>query len=92
MAKFGGPMRTKTWAATEAKARFSHLVDSALRGEPQIVTRRGEEAVVVISARTYRAKIEGNRGSLVDFFARSPHRDVEIAPIRSRETGRDVEL
>ncbi len=85
-------MSSKTWAVTEAKAKFSDLVEAAVRGEPQIITRHGEEAVVVLSAVTYRAKIQGRRGSLIEFFARSPHRDVQIVPPRNRETGRDIDL
>ena len=85
-------MGTKTWPASEAKARLSELLDAALRGEPQIITRRGDEAVVVVSARSYRARVERRGGSLSEFFARSPHHDVEIAPGRDRRTGRVVKL
>jgi antitoxin Phd len=77
-------MAMKTWSASEAKARLSDLLDAALRGEPQTITRRGEEAVVVVSARVYRARVERRGGSLSEFFARSPHCDVEIAPYRDR--------
>lgn len=37
----------------EAKNRFSAVVEAALRGEPQVVTRRGVPAVVVVSAAEY---------------------------------------
>ena len=85
-------MAKNTWPASEAKARLSELLDAALRGEPQIITRRGNEAVVVVSVRSYRAKVERRGGSLSEFFARSPHRDVDIAPPRDRRAGRDVRL
>jgi prevent-host-death family protein len=85
-------MRKKTWAVTEAKAKLSDLVDAAMKGEPQIITRRGDEAVVVLSMKTYRSALEGRQGSLVDFFAQSPYRDVKIEPVRNRETGRDIDL
>lgn len=39
----------KTWLLQDAKAKFSRLVDDAMRGEPQHVTRRGKPAVVVLS-------------------------------------------
>jgi prevent-host-death family protein len=83
---------TKSWGVAEAKAKLSDLVDAALRGEPQIITRRGAEAVVVVSAAVYRSRIRRRDGTLVEFFARSPHRGVEIAPARDRSVGRDVEL
>ncbi len=42
------------WQLQEAKQKFSALVQRALDDGPQIVTRRGEEVVVVLSARDYR--------------------------------------
>ena len=44
----------KTWQVQDAKQRFSELVQRALDEGPQVVTRRGKEAVVVVSADTYR--------------------------------------
>ena len=38
------------WRLQDAKAQFSELVEMALRGVPQHVTRRGKQAVVVLSA------------------------------------------
>jgi hypothetical protein len=63
-----------------------------MKGEPQIITRRGTEAVVVLSMKAYRSAVEGRRGSLVEFFAKSPFRDVDLAPPRDGETGREVDL
>lgn len=37
------------WRLQDAKAQFSELVDNAMRGVPQHVTRRGKQAVVVVS-------------------------------------------
>jgi prevent-host-death family protein len=39
----------KTYPLNEARAEFSKLVERALAGEPQRVTRYGKEAVVVVS-------------------------------------------
>ena len=41
------------WALQDAKNRFSAVVDAALGGEPQTVTRRGVPAVVVLSVEEY---------------------------------------
>ena len=41
------------WALQDAKNKFSALVNAALAGEPQRVTRRGEPAVVVLAAAEY---------------------------------------
>jgi antitoxin Phd len=37
-----------SWAVQDAKARFSELLDTALRQGPQVVTRRGVEAAVLV--------------------------------------------
>ncbi len=37
------------WSLQDAKNRFSALVNAALSGEPQRVTRRGQPAVVVLA-------------------------------------------
>ena len=42
------------WALQDAKNRFSAVVDAALDGEPQTVTRRGVPAVVVLAVDDYR--------------------------------------
>ena len=41
------------WQLQDAKNRFSALVDAALGGEPQKVTRRGAPAVVVVAVEDY---------------------------------------
>ena len=41
------------WPLQDAKNKFSALVNAALAGEPQLVTRRGRPAVVVLAADEY---------------------------------------
>ena len=41
------------WPLQDAKNRFSALVNAAIAGEPQHVTRRGEPAVVVLAVDEY---------------------------------------
>jgi prevent-host-death family protein len=40
----------KVWPVQDAKARFSELLDTCLREGPQLVTRRGAEAAVLVPA------------------------------------------
>ena len=47
-------MSDDTWPLQDAKARFSELLDKAESQGPQIVTRRGKEAAVVVSVETWR--------------------------------------
>lgn len=55
-----------TWKLQDAKNRFSEVVEEALKGHPQHVTRRGKPAVVVLSeadyARLARLETEGHPG------------------------------
>ena len=41
------------WTLQDAKNRFSAVVEAALRGEPQAVSRRGQPAVVVVAAEDF---------------------------------------
>ncbi len=43
----------KNWTLQDAKNKFSAVVEAAQRGEPQHVTKRGVDAVVVLSAQEY---------------------------------------
>ncbi len=42
-----------TWQLQDAKNRFSAVVEAALAGEPQEVTRRGKPVVVVVGFEEY---------------------------------------
>jgi prevent-host-death family protein len=47
------------WNVQDAKNKFSALVEAALAGTPQEVSRRGRPAVVVLSADEYHRLLEG---------------------------------
>jgi antitoxin Phd len=79
------------WALQDAKNRLSEVVEDALRKGPQWITRRGQDAVVVLSVPEYR-KIKARKGSLVAFFRESPIFGQELDLGRSRETERKVDL
>ncbi len=48
-------MTPRTWQLQEAKAKFSELVDLASREGPQVVTRRGAEAVAIVPIDLWRS-------------------------------------
>ena len=54
----------RNWLVKDARAHFSDVIDAAMKGEPQRVTRRGKGAVVVVSEEQWRkaspAKPEGS--------------------------------
>jgi prevent-host-death family protein len=53
------------WTLAEAKAKFSEVVEKALREGPQHVTRHGRPAVVVVPEDEW-ARVCGPKKSLVD--------------------------
>lgn len=53
MARTRKPVLPVRWALQDAKNRLSEVVDAALRGQPQVVTRRGVETAVIISHAEY---------------------------------------
>jgi prevent-host-death family protein len=78
-----------TWQLQEAKSRFSELVAQSLSIGPQWVTRRGEEAVVVLSAADYRLIQQGP--SLVKVLQEAP-RGEALELQRSAEPIRTIDL
>jgi prevent-host-death family protein len=80
-----------TWAVAEAKARFSELIDRALVDGPQTITRKGQRAVVVVSAEEWQRKTK-RKGNLAEFFAASPLRGSDLKIKRSKDEPREVEL
>ena len=79
-----------TWQLQEAKSRFSEVVDLSLTQGPQLVTRRGQEAVVILAAQDFR-RLSGKTTNLVDCLLTSP-RGAELDVDRSSEGIRDVVL
>ena len=47
--------KPSVWQLQNAKAQISEVVDQALLGVPQFVTRRGKPAVVILSTEDYAA-------------------------------------
>jgi prevent-host-death family protein len=79
-----------SWSIADAKARFSEVVERA-RGAPQMITRNGKPAAVLVSAEEWERKTE-RKGSLAEFLLASPLRGAGIEIERSREMPRDVKL
>jgi prevent-host-death family protein len=66
--------RRRRWQLQEAKAKLSELVTCAQQEGPQVITRHGREAVVVISAEEYaRLSVPPLTGKrLIDVLRSSP--------------------
>jgi len=84
----------RTWQLQEAKARFSEVVERALQGEPQVVTRRGKKAVVVLDWATF-TRLSGQGLSLLEALrpeAPFPEEEVEALFARQETPYREVNL
>ena len=56
------------WPLHDAKNRFSALVDAALSGAPQRVTRRGRPAVVVLAVEEYQRLCQAEKAGAPMFI------------------------
>ena len=82
----------RVWQIQEAKNKFSEVVDEAIKHGPQIITKRGVEAVIVLSYPEYR-KIMLSKKKLSDFFRESPLAKVDLDLRRDKSTLRpDITL
>jgi prevent-host-death family protein len=79
-----------SWQLQEAKQKFSELVRRALEDGPQVVTRRGEEVVVVVPAEEFR-RLTGDKPDFKEFLMSAP--DLSVLDLeRQKEMPRDIEL
>lgn len=81
----------KTWPVQDAKARFSELLDTCLRDGPQVVTRRGEEAAVLVPADSWRRLQAAARPSLKDLLLAEEGRGELLVPKRGTQHRRAPE-
>ena len=79
-----------TWQLQAAKQHFSELVERARQEGPQVVTKHGKEAVVVVSVEDYR-RLRGGGPSLVELIRSAPDFDaLELG--RTQDRGREIDL
>jgi antitoxin Phd len=84
-------MTNRIWQLQDAKNRFSEVVDKALAEGPQVVTRRGQEVVVVIAKDEF-VRLRKSRPSLAEFFRKSPLVGVDLNLEHDRSLPRDLRL
>jgi prevent-host-death family protein len=80
------------WKLEDAKARFSEVVRRARSEGPQCVTRRGRNAVVVISTEELADLLSAPRTGtdLIAFLQQTGIGELEIE--REEDRGRDIQL
>ena len=79
------------WSVADAKARFSEVLTKARDEGPQVISRNGRDAAVVVSVEDWAAKSR-RKGSLAEFLLESPLRHGDLDLDRLRDHPRDVTL
>ncbi len=58
----------KAWPVQDAKARFSEMLEACTREGPQLVTKRGSEAAVLVPVEQWRRMQANSRPSLKELL------------------------
>ena len=78
------------WQLQEAKQKFSEVVRKAISDGPQVVTRNGQEAVVVVEAGEYR-RLTRDIPDFKDFLLSGPRFD-DLDLTRDQRPMREIDL
>lgn len=79
---------TNKWQVQDAKARFSELLDASLKEGPQIVTKRGVEAAVLIPIEQWHRLVKMTKPTLKDLLLAPEARTEALTPPRKRHRHR----
>jgi len=74
----------KSWPVQDAKARFSEFLEKCLTEGPQMVTKRGAEAAVLVPAEEWRRLQASARPSLKELLLSDQARTETLTPARRR--------
>lgn len=81
----------QTWPVQDAKARFSEFLDACLAEGPQMVTRRGAEAAVLVPVQEWRRLQSAARPSLKQLLLSDQARSELVVRARGQAKRRNVE-
>ena len=80
------------WQVQEAKNKFSQVLEQAAL-EPQVITKSGRKAGVLISYSEYRKRLRASGGSIRNLYAKAPKFEAdELDFERGRDKGREIRL
>ena len=74
----------QSWPVQDAKARFSEFLERCLTEGPQMVTKRGAEAAVLVPADEWRRLQASARPSLKELLLSNQARTETLTPVRGR--------
>jgi len=80
----------KAWAVQDAKARFSEFLEACLADGPQMVTKRGAEAAVLVPASEWRRLHAAAKPSLKELLLSNAARTECLVPPRGAARRRRV--
>jgi antitoxin Phd len=78
------------WPVQDAKARFSELLETSLREGPQVVTRRGVEAAVLVPMAEWRRLTQAARPTLKQLLLQPDQRFIMQLPARGQARRRSA--
>ncbi len=78
----------KRWQVQDAKARFSEFLEASLRDGPQIVTKRGVEAAVLVPIGQWRRLEKMTKPNLKDLLLAPEARSEALTPPRKKHRHR----
>ena len=78
----------KSWPVQDAKARFSEMLDACLTHGPQLVTRRGSDAAVLVPIDEWRQLRGAPMRTLKDLLLTDEARGELSIPARGRHPRR----
>ena len=79
-----------TWPVQDAKARFSELLDACMTEGPQLVTKRGADAAVLVPVAEWRRMQAAARPSLKQLLLDDGNRVELLIPPRGRARRRKI--
>lgn len=74
----------QAWPVQDAKARFSEMLEACTTHGPQMVTKRGVEAAVLVPAAEWHRHQSRARPTLKDLLLAPPGRGDLVIPPRGR--------
>lgn len=80
-----------SWKLQDAKAKFSQIVDEAIKNGPQYVTRHGSEAVVIVSVEEFE-ELRSSKPSFKDFLLSCPKASLDLDLTRQKDVPRSIDL
>lgn len=79
----------KLWTMSEAKSKFSQLIEIVQEEGMQKITKNGKEVAVILSKNKFE-ELKQNKETLLDFFRESPYPEIDLKIERSNSLSREI--